>query len=86
MYTIKKSVLNQVLKRKFHSLVGNLCERIENFSLKNGISIDDEKVRDLIFDMKKDCYNSMRDIEEQIDAFSNGVNISVKFERPDSSN
>jgi hypothetical protein len=86
MYTIKKSVLNQVLKRKFNSLVGNVCERIEIFSKNNNIDIDDIQVREVIFDVKKYCYDTMRDSEEQIDIFSNGVNINVKFERPDSSN
>jgi len=85
MYTIKKSVLNQVLKRKFHNIVGNICERIEIFSQNNGINIEDEKVREVIFDVKKYCYDGMRDTEEQINAFSEGVNINVKFERPDSS-
>lgn len=85
MYTIKKSVLNQVLKRKFHSIVGNICERIEIFAKNNNIEIDNPQVREVIFDVKKYCYDGMRDAEEQINAFSEGVNINVKFERPDSS-
>jgi len=85
MYTVKKSVLNQVFKRKFNSLVGNICERIEMFSKNNGIDIDNAQVREVIFDVKKYCYDTMRDTEEQINAFSDGVNINVKFERPDSS-
>ena len=80
MYTVKKSVLNQVFKRKFNSLVGNICERIEIFSKNNSIAIDNAQVREVIFDVKKYCYDTMRDTEEQINAFSEGVNINVKFE------
>ncbi|MGD2072063.1 MAG: hypothetical protein PVG65_01050 [Candidatus Thorarchaeota archaeon] len=84
MYTIKKNVLNKILNKKFNSMVGNICERIELFAHEKGIDIDSTEVRKEIKDIKKNAYDAMRDIEGQVDAFSNGVNINVKLIRPDS--
>lgn len=84
MYTIKKNVFKNILKKKFNSLVGNLCERIELFAHENNIAIDSSMVRTLIKEIKKDSYDSMRDVEGQVEAFSKGININVNIIRPDS--
>lgn len=80
MYQITKQILNRILKRKFSSLVGGLCERIEHIS---DMKLDQDKmIKQIKFDMKKDLYNTMREIEEQINSFSEGTVISVNFDKP----
>ncbi|HUU88101.1 MAG TPA: hypothetical protein VMX17_10160 [Candidatus Glassbacteria bacterium] len=81
MYTISEKVLNEILKKKASSLVGRSCKRIEvirdNPDL--GINTKCNLIKDLI---KENIYESMRDIEETILAFSEGANINVNFEKP----
>ena len=80
MYTVKQEILQSVLRKNFNSFVGNSCETIENLSNEN---IDKKLISKLIKDsVKKYAYNSMRNIEEQISAFSEGVNINVNLEKP----
>ena len=84
MYTIKQQVFAKIMEKKFRSLVGNVCEYIELFAHKNGLTSDSEQVEELKNNVKKYSYDTMRDIEGQVEAFSKGVNVSVKFIRPDS--
>lgn len=84
MYSITKNTLGSVLKRRFGSLVGTLCERIE-FLEKENLS-NEVLVRLIKNEIKKDAYNTMRTIEDQISAFSEGVKINVKLQKPTSSN
>ena len=84
MYSINPKVLEGILGKKFNSMVGNLCERLETFVHAQGVGIDSPAVRQLIKEVKKDSYNTMRDIAGQVEAFSNGVNVNVKIIRPDS--
>jgi hypothetical protein len=82
MYTISKKIFNEVLKRKYKSLIGNLCERIENIA-------DVQKDRSALinqikFDVKKDIFNAFHEIEEQINSFSEGTTISVNLIKPTS--
>ncbi len=80
MYQVNKKVLNKILKRKFSSLVGGLCERIEHLG---DMRLDkSQMITQLKFDMKKDLYNAMRELEAQIDAFSEGTVISVELHKP----
>lgn len=83
MYSITENTLRSILKRKFGSLVGTLCERIEILEKEN-IS-KDVLVRLIKNDLKKDAYNTMREIEDQIEAFTKGADINVKLNRPTSS-
>ena len=80
MYKITKQIVDRILKRKFSSLVGGLCERVEHLS-DMGLS-QDQLVKQIKFDLKKDLYNSMREIKEQIDCFSEGTIITVKLIKP----
>lgn len=82
MYSISENTLRSILKKKFGSLVGTLCERIEILE-KEKVSMD-SFVRLVKSDLKKDAYNTMREIEEQIDAFTKGTQINVKLEKPTS--
>jgi hypothetical protein len=80
MYTIHKKTLNNILKNKYKSLIGNLCERIEN-TFADGE--DCKKIENKIkFDVKKDLYNAFHEVEEQINAFSNGTLININMEKP----
>jgi len=84
MYSVKREVLKGVLQKKFNSLVGYSCEAIEVFAYKNKIDIDSKETRQLIQKIKKLAYDTMRDIEGQVESFSNGTTIDVKLIRPDS--
>ena len=84
MYSISRSVLRSILKKKFSSLVGRSCKRIEVIRDTKDISADVKftLIRDLIKELN---YETMREIEETVSSFSDGVNINVKLERPISS-
>ena len=80
MYTIEEKVLQSILRKKFNSLVGNSCETIENFFKED---LDKTVAEKLIKEsIKKYAYNSMREIDEQISAFSKGVNININLNKP----
>lgn len=80
MYEIDKNQFESMLKAKFISMVGSLCERIENLEKQNLSSkLFANQVK---FDLKKDAYNTMREIRDQVDTFSKGVKITVNLFRP----
>lgn len=80
MYTIDEKIVQSILRKKFNSFVGTSCETIENL-FKEDISktVSERLIKDTV---KKNAYNAMREIEEQILAFSKGVNINVQLNRP----
>jgi hypothetical protein len=82
MFQIDEKVLISLLKRKFDSLVGVLCERIENLEKQN-LSTS-QLTSQIKFDLKKDAYTAMREIQSQIFAFSEGVKITVELIKPTS--
>ncbi len=77
MYQIDQKVLQQILKRKFSALVRIYLEQLEKLSAKYNMSDSDcNTEKNLI---KTVSYESMREIENQIDSFSKGVSIGVEF-------
>lgn len=82
MYSVDKRLFHEILKKKFKSLVGTSCERIEEQEKRKEISLS--ATRAIIFDLKKDSYNTMREIEEQISSFSDGVKFNVTLQKPSS--
>jgi hypothetical protein len=75
MYQIEDKILRDILKRKFNSFVGVLCERVENLEKLN---LDKTQlIQQVKFDLKKDAYSTMREIEDQISSFSEGTTIQV---------
>ena len=82
MYNIDKRVLQKILKRRFDSLVGISCERFENFIKNYAETVDKKAIDTFLFSLKKDSYNAMRNIDEQVSSFSQGTKINVKLERP----
>ena len=84
MFSIKKGVFEGILKKKFNGMVGNLCELTETYAQSKGVSADAKEVRETIQKLKKFSYDTMREIEGQVEAFSNGTQVSVNFIRPDS--
>ena len=79
MVQIDEKILESILNEKFNSLVGLTCERIENLE-KRGLSFDFSK--QIKFDLKKDAYNTMREIKSQMNTFSQAVKIVVDLIRP----
>jgi hypothetical protein len=80
MYSIDEKIFNSILKKKFSSFVGNSCETIETLFKENlDKNISEKFIKDAV---KKNAYNTMREISEQISAFSEGVNISIQFKKP----
>jgi len=80
MYAIDDKIFKKILKKRFDSLVGTSCETIETI-LKEDIenSVSSRLIREAL---KKYAYNTMRNIDEQISAFSQGTKINIKFEKP----
>jgi len=80
MFTIDEKLFGTILKKKFNYCVGNICEIVEDIFKEN---INKKASEKLIKDaVKKYAFNSMRDIEDQISAFSKGVKININFEKP----
>ena len=81
MYQIDKNVLNKILRKKFNSLVGKSCKRLEVIrDIKN---INEITKLNLLRDLIKELdYEAMREIEESINSFSKGITVDVKFDRP----
>ena len=82
MYNIENKVLAKILKKRFKSLVGVSCERFEKFLKDKNVTISSEEVEDYLFNFKKDAYNTMRNIDDQIFAFSQGTKINIKLDKP----
>ncbi|MFA5048509.1 MAG: hypothetical protein WC516_05810 [Patescibacteria group bacterium] len=80
MYTIKKSVIKGILQRKFSAIVAVYLEQLEGLVKKYDISEIEYKAEKAI--IQKITYEAMREIEHQIDAFSQGVSIGIDFIRP----
>ena len=82
MYTISEEVLRSILKKKFASLVGKSCKRIE--VIRDTPNIDFKTKLDLCRSLVKELnYETMREIEETISAFSDGLHVQVDFKSPD---
>jgi len=80
MFTIDEKIFNTILKKKFNSFVGNVCEITESIFREDiNRKVSEKLIKDAV---KKHAFNSMRDIEDQISAFSKGVNININFKKP----
>jgi len=83
MYSIHKNTLNSILSRKFGTLVGKLCQKIEEAEKSGDVSpAYATKFKEKI--LKEYAYDTMREIKGQIGRFSEGVNIIVNLQRPTS--
>jgi len=83
MYQISENTVKSILKNHFSSLVGRSCKRIE--VIRDQKDIPEETKFNLLRDLIKELnYETMRDIVSQIASFSEGVNISINLQRPDS--
>ena len=80
MYQINNTTLKSILNRKFSSFVGVILEEVDHF--KKDYNLKEEEVKFFKKLIKKISYESMRDIENQVSAFSDGVNIAVNLEKP----
>lgn len=82
MYTIDEKLLKSIMLKKFNTLVGNTCEVVENrFKDTLDKSLSEKLIKEAI---RKYAFDSMREIQEQISAFSKGVNININFKKPES--
>lgn len=82
MYQINEGTLKNILSRKFSALVGCSLEEIDSFQKK--YNLDNNEVLLTKKLIKKLNYEAMREIENQISAFSNGVQIGVSLTKPNS--
>lgn len=83
MYQVNKNTLNSILSRKFGTLVGKLCQKIEEAEKEGIVSSEYAKeFKEKI--LKEYAYDTMREIKDQIKRFSEGVKITVDLIRPDS--
>lgn len=80
MYQIQESVFRDILKRKFSSVVGVYLEQLEELKELFGFSDKEFDCRKEI--VKKITYEAMREVENQVHAFSKGVVIGVEFIKP----
>ena len=82
LFTIDDKLFESILKKKFNTCVGNTCEITEDvFKEDINKKASEELIKKAI---RKYAFDSMRDIQGQISAFSKGVNINIKFEKPSS--
>lgn len=82
MYQIAERPLKTILQRKFSSLVGVVCENIDKFQKK--YKLDEKECHYTKELLKKLHYEAMREVENQIRAFSEGVTIGVTLIKPTS--
>lgn len=80
MYIINDSIIEKVLKRKFISLVGVTCEKLEDLEKLN--LSKKELIDQIKYTLKKNSYETMREIKEQLSSFSEGTTVSVDFKLP----
>lgn len=84
MLKVSEKVFKQILKRKFNSLVGKSCKRLE--LLEHRTDISDKAKLSLVKDLIKELnYETMRDIDETVFSYNDGTRINVKFTNPNSS-
>jgi len=83
MLQVREKVFKNILRKKFNSLVGKSCKRLE--ILKDRKDISAEVKISLLKNLIKELdYETMRDIEESVIAFHEGTHVDVKFTKPDS--
>jgi len=81
MYNIDEKTVRSILKSKFSALVGKSCKRME--VIRDTKNIDEVTKLNLIRNLVRELdYETMRDIESCIDAFSKGTKIQVSLNTP----
>lgn len=81
MYNMDERTVRDILKKKFQSLVGKTCKRIE--VLRDNKDIADCTKLNLVRDLIKELdYETMREIQSSIELFSNGTKIQVTLIKP----
>ena len=80
MYQIDDNTLRSILKRKFSALVGVSLEEIDNFQKEYGLN--EREINHFKRLIKKLNYEAMREIENQVSSFSNGIKIGVSLIKP----
>lgn len=82
MYNMDERTVRDILKKKFQSLVGKTCKRIE--VLRDNKDIADCTKLNLVRDLIKELdYETMREIQSSIELFSNGTKIQVTLIKPE---
>lgn len=83
MYQINRNTLNSILSRKFGTLVGKTCQEIDEAVKDNLIDpVFADKFKEKI--LKTYSYDTMRAIKDQVERFSEGVEIIVNLIKPTS--
>ena len=83
MYNIDEKTIKNIVKKRFTSLVGKSCKRIEVIQKTKDVP-DDIKLELVKSIIKELNYETMRGLENDIALFSNGTKINVNLNRPNS--
>lgn len=87
MYQITEKALKEILKKKFSALVRESCKRIEKLRDADEYKTVSAEIKfTLIRDLIKELdWETMREIDEQISCFSNGLEyFNINFKTPTS--
>jgi len=82
MYNISEKTVSDILRLGFKSLVGKSCKRLEILAIEENVS---EKDKILIAKklIKELSYESMRDVRNALDKYSEGTKIQVSLTKPE---
>jgi len=82
MYNMSEKNVSDILRLGFKSLVGKSCKRLEiladesNVTTKDKILIAKKLIKEL-------SYESMRDVRNALDKYSEGTKIQVSLTKPE---
>ena len=82
MYNVDEKTVSEILRLGFKSLVGKSCKRLEiladehNVTTKDKILIAKKLIKEL-------SYESMRDVRNALDKYSEGTKIQVSLTKPE---
>ena len=81
MYNMSEKNVSDILRLGFKSLVGKSCKRLEILAIEENVS---EKDKILIAKklIKELSYESMRDVRNALDKYSEGTKIQVSLTKP----
>ena len=82
MYNMSEKTVSDILRLGFKSLVGKSCKRLEILAEEKSLNTERKIIvaKDLI---KELSYESMRDVRNALDKYSEGTKIQVSLTKPE---